>query len=75
MPMFSSLDPPLRRAIVFALILVLHLPFLAGISERLLSKEHYQFFPILIAAIAVLDFIRLRDAVWPEQSRLTARVT
>ena len=38
------------------------------------SREHYQFFPIVLLGGAVFAWLRLVDAKWPETPRITFRV-
>lgn len=55
-------------------VVVLHAVFLGGLAMWLWSREHYQFFPLVLIASAVMCWYRLQDAVWSHSPRMTLRV-
>ena len=54
--------------------LLLHAGFFCGLAIWLWSRDHYQFFPLVLGASAALAWYRLRDANWDHTPCLTLRV-
>ena len=64
-----------RPEIVIAVATFLfHVVFLVGLGRWLWSREHYQFFPLVVIASGVLAWFRLRHVVWNQSPRLSFRV-
>ncbi len=64
-----------RQAAIFASATVLfHVAFLCGMASWLWSREHYQFFPIVLIASGIFAWFRLEDAEWNHRPQLTLRI-
>ena len=70
------MSDPTRKStqwIVIALI-IMHAAFLYSMADWLWSREHYQFFPLILIGSATLAWFRLQAAKWDHTPQLTIRV-
>jgi exosortase len=65
---------PQRWLISAGVMLVLHAPFLLEWGRWMWGREHYQFFPMIIAGFAWLSYQRLPEVNWPTAPAMTVRV-
>ena len=74
--LMSSSSPVLPRTAYFAsaTVIVLHAMFLWSMGHWLWSREHYQFFPIVLLGSSIFAWYRLQDAKWPEAPSLSLRI-
>jgi len=61
-------------AIIVCGTVLLHAGFFCGLAVWLWSREHYQFFPLVLCASATLAWYRLQDVKWNHTPSLTLRV-
>ena len=61
-------------AIISGGTLLLHAGFFCGLAVWLWSRDHYQFFPLVLCGSAALAWYRLQDAKWNHTPCLTLRV-
>ncbi len=54
-------------------LVVVHASYLISTAQRLWSQEHYQFFPVVLATVAILIWYRLEGFQWEHKPRLTIR--
>lgn len=55
------------------LLLAAHAWFLLQLATRLWSREHYQFFPLILIAAGALAYFRWRECSWNSQPCITIR--
>ena len=63
-----------NAAVIGGAALLLHAAFLSGIAGWLLSREHYQFFPVVLCASGILAWYRLADFRPDYRACITVRV-
>ena len=54
--------------------LLLHAVFLGGLGFWLWSRQHYQFFPLVLVASSVLAWFRLQAAEWNASPKVSLRI-
>lgn len=75
MTSISTQPIPKSAGIAAAIVFLLHAIFLWSMGQWLWSRDHYQFFPMILIGSLALAWYRLQDAKWPERgSQLTLRV-
>jgi len=61
-------------AVIVCGTVLLHAGFFCGLAVWLWSREHYQFFPLVLCASAAIAWHRLQDVQWDHTPCLTLRV-
>ena len=59
---------------ILAVVVAAHGAFLISMAVWLWSRDHYQFFPLVLMGSALLAWLRLADAKWNHAPLLTIRV-
>lgn len=72
--MASSVFRKRSTAIICGEAMLLHAGFFCGLAIWLWSRDHYQYFPLVLCASAGLAWYRLQDAKWDHTPCLTFRV-
>lgn len=72
--MASSLSRKRTTAMICGGAFLLFAGFFCGLSIWLWSRDHYQFFPLVLCASAGLAWYRLQDAKWDHTPCLTFRI-
>ncbi|APZ95918.1 exosortase/archaeosortase family protein [Fuerstiella marisgermanici] len=63
-----------KALLLSAAVILLHSAFLAEVAKRLYSREHYQFFPMVLIAVGMIIWFRLKDYEGEIFGRISIRV-
>ena len=72
--MYAGASRKRSTAIISGGTLLLHAGFFCGLAIWLWSRDHYQFFPLVLCGSAALAWYRLQDAKWDHTPCLSLRV-